>query len=131
MDGKFGKPKRLKTIVFYPRNDSYFKRSSWVGKLRSPDGAFILDSVANNAAAHFLHNMLFLLGNDIDRSTSLATITAELYRANDIETYDTCAIRAETIDEVEVMFFASHAVHHDLGPRFVYEFETTVLMSFR
>src|SRR5690625_6934891 len=44
LSGKFGKTKRLKTIVRWPRNDDYYDRSSWAGKKYSPDGDMIFDS---------------------------------------------------------------------------------------
>lgn len=120
--GLFGKPKRLKTLVLWPRNTNYYKRS-WAGKKRDERGNWILDSVANNATAHFLHNMLYILGPELDKSVKPLEVTAELYRANDIENFDTSAIRIITEGSTEVLFYASHAVKESVGPQFCYEFE--------
>jgi hypothetical protein len=56
-------------------------------------GLGIFDSPANNATAHFLHNMFYLLGATRETSAAPAVVQAELYRANAIENFDTAAIR--------------------------------------
>lgn len=127
MAGLFGKGIRLKTIVLWPRTQDYFKRASWAGRKVSRDGTPIWDSVANNATSHFLHNMFYVLGADKDRSVDSKNLTAELYRAHDIETFDTCAVRVNTKEDTEVLFFASHATGEEMGPRFVFEFEKAVV----
>jgi Predicted dehydrogenases and related proteins len=126
MNGNLGKPKRLKTIVLWPRDDIYYKRG-WAGKKLDAQGNWILDSVANNATAHYLHNMFFILGDKLDSSAYPEYVTAELYRANKIENYDTCAVRVMTKDGVEILFYASHAVETVRGPVFEYEFENAVV----
>jgi predicted dehydrogenase len=124
--GLFGRPRRLKTIVLWPRTHRYYSRR-WAGKLRAEDGTMILDSVANNATAHYLHNMFYVLGDRPDRSVHPARVTAELYRANDIENYDTAAMRAYAADGTEFLYFGSHAVDASLGAVFHYEFEDAVV----
>ena len=62
MEGKLGKPKRLKTMVLWSRSDDYFNRSGWAARIRDDRGNWILDSVASNATAHYLHNMFYVLG---------------------------------------------------------------------
>ena len=49
-------------MVSFPRPLSYFKRNDWAGHLRTPAGEDVLDSPLNNATAHYLHNMLYVLG---------------------------------------------------------------------
>ena len=121
-NGLFGRPLRLKTIVLWPRTHKYYARK-WAGKLLAEDGTPILDSVSNNATAHYIHNMFYVLGEEPDRSARPARVTAELYRANEIENYDTAAMRTFTGDGVELLYFGSHAVHAKLGAVFHYEFE--------
>ncbi|MCX7787425.1 MAG: Gfo/Idh/MocA family oxidoreductase [Spirochaetes bacterium] len=122
LEGNLGKPKKLLSLVLWPRNTQYFSRS-WAGKLKSKDGKWILDSIANNAAAHFLHAMLHLLGPEETFSAFPRWVKAELYRANSIETFDTIAMRLLTDEEVEVCFYASHAVLVEKGPIFRFEFD--------
>jgi len=131
LSGVFGKPRRLKTIALWPRSLKYYGRS-WAGRKKDPSGRWVLDSIANNATAHYLHNMFFVTGKDMYSSSAPVTVQAELYRANNIENYDTVATRVFTEDGVEMMFFASHA--HAAETRnsleFCYEFtEGTVYYS--
>lgn len=121
--GVFGKPKKFKTIVLWPRPYSYYNRNNWVGKIKDRNGNMILDSVANNATAHYLHNMFFVLGRNIDSSAKPVKVQAELYKANKIENFDTCAFKVITEDETQILFIASHAVKTIKGPEFIYEFE--------
>lgn len=126
LDGMYGKIKRFRTIVYYPRNLDYYNRGiGWAGKRRMPSGELLLDSVASNATAHFLHNMLFLTGNAIDRSAEPVSIEAEVYKVNPIEMFDTCAMDVRTGDDVELMFYATHAVPMDQNrnPEYVIEAE--------
>lgn len=52
--GLFRKALRFKTILLLPRTDKYYSRG-WAGKLRDSEGRWILDSIANNATAHYNH----------------------------------------------------------------------------
>lgn len=127
LSGKFGSPILLKTIVLWPRDTSYYNRSNWAGKLKV-NGRWVLDSVANNATAHFLHNMLFVLGETLIDSAWPLEVTAELYRANEIESYDTCCMRIKT-KNATILFYASHAVKEKLDPVFEYKFEKATVIS--
>ncbi len=121
--GKLGRPRRLKTMVLWPRGFAYFQRSNWAGRIRAQNGELILDSVANNAAAHFLHNLLYLLGDRLDRSAVPAELEVELYRAYEIENYDTAAFRVKTREGAELLFLASHVSREKVEPVFCLEFE--------
>jgi predicted dehydrogenase len=125
--GVLGRPIRFKTIVFFPRGMGYFRRNDWAGRLRMPGGEPVLDSPVNNATAHYLHNMLYLLGRTDTGSAMPITVQAELYRANTIENYDTAAMRAMTDQRVELLFYTTHAVAHGLGPVCHFEFENGVV----
>lgn len=120
--GIFGSPKRFKTIVLWPRNRDYYNRG-WAGKLRDLDGRWILDSVANNATAHHLHNMFYVLGKEENDSAKPIELVAELYRANNIENFDTACVRVFTQEGVELLFYATHAVIKTVNPTFYFEFE--------
>jgi predicted dehydrogenase len=128
VDGKFGKPIRLKSLVLWPRNKDYYARS-WAGKIKDPTGRWVLDSVAANATTHFLQNMFYIVGESINESALPKSVVAETYRANEIENYDTSAIRAFTDHGVEILFLASHAIPSSeaYGPVFDYEFEDAVV----
>jgi predicted dehydrogenase len=127
LKGDFGKPKKLKTIVLWPRSYSYYARNSWAGRIKDDNGSWVLDSVANNATAHYLHNMFFILGKELDSGAVIDRVQAELYKANDIENFDTGIIRTFTEDDAEILFLASHATNVSKGPEFEYEFEEAVV----
>ena len=125
--GVFGAPVSLKTAISYPRALDYYKRGGgWGGRI-TKNGITILDSIASNACAHYLHNMLFLLGKETDTSAEVATIEAECLRANDIENFDTCAMRMTTKCGAKLYFIASHAAETPRNPEFVYTFENATI----
>lgn len=127
MSGALGRPIRMKALVFFPRPASYFTRNDWAGRIRATSGEGVYDSPANNATSHYLHNMFYVLGRTRETSAMPATVQAELYRANDIENYDTAAIRAVTDDGTEILFYTTHAVADRQGPGSRYEFEHAVV----
>jgi predicted dehydrogenase len=127
MSGVLGAPKRLKSLVLWPRDEAYYARNRWAGHKNDGNGNLILDSPVNNACAHYLHNMLYVLGAQVDRSAQPATVTAELYRAHPIQNYDTAALRCTTTAGVELLFIVSHATSNQYGPVFSYEFENATV----
>jgi predicted dehydrogenase len=127
LSGVLGRPRRLKTITLWPRAASYYARNGWAGALKTPGGEWVLDSPVNNATSHYLHNMLFLLGEREDACAVPVRVTAELYRANAISNYDTAALRVLTSGGAEILFYTTHAVARELGPLATYEFERGVV----
>lgn len=125
--GAFGEPRRLRSLCLWPRDEVYYTRNNWAGQQRTARGAWVLDSPANNAMAHDLHNMLYLLGPRTDRSAQPVAILAELYRANAIENFDTAALRVHTDCGAEILFYGSHAVAEESGPEFCFEFERATI----
>ncbi len=123
LDGKLGKPVMLKTLVLWPRDTDYFKRGSgWAGKLAAEDGTMINDSVAANAAAHYLHNILYVTGQD-KRSSEAINVKADLIRVNDIENFDTAVVTFDLDCGGKGLFIASHSTKCSLNPVFEYRFE--------
>ena len=121
--GKFGKPVFLKTMILWPRGLSYFKRGSgWAGRLYAKDGTPIYDSVAANACAHYLHNMLYVCGK-IGYAESASDVRAVLLRTNDIENFDTATVSFKLSSGAECLFIASHSTDVNRNPRFDYRFE--------
>lgn len=121
--GRLGAPLRLLTWVGWPRTSAYYGRNTWAGRLRDDAGRWVLDSPVNNATAHYLHNMLYVIGPALERSATPVAITAECYRANPIENYDAACCRVETRERAEILFFAAHCVGEEAGPVFRFIFE--------
>jgi len=128
IDGIFGRPIRMKTFTSWPRPESYYKDRHWAAKIKSEDGAWILDSPVHNATSHYLHNCFYVLGETPQTSAMPVDIQAELYCANPVENYDTAMLRAHTENGVEILFFVSHAVPSNIGPVFSYEFENATVI---
>lgn len=124
--GKFGKPISAKTFCLWPRTEKYYGRSAWAGKLKGPNGEWILDSVANNATAHYLHNMFYVLGGENNCSLKPGKLEFELYRGNPIESFDTCALRAD-VGGVPVLFLVTHIVDDHWGPQIEFKFENATV----
>ena len=121
IDGVFGKCLGMTAMICWPRNSVYFARP-WAAKA-TINGQVLLDSIAMNACAHYLHNMFFMLGGKIDECAKPKTLGASVYRANDIETYDTAFIEVVTTDDVPLRFMATHACGTNIQPKIRCEFE--------
>lgn len=121
--GRWGRPLRAKSLCLWPRDRAYYRRNRWAGRLRDSKGRWVLDSPAQNAMSHFLHNMFYLLGARVEVSARPVRLEAELYRVYPIENADSVACRVFTGSKVECLFFASHAVCEEEGPMFALECE--------
>ena len=124
--GRLGKLISASTVVLWPRTEAYYGRSPWAGKLTDGSGKLVLDSVTNNATAHYLHNMFYVLGGGANRSLVPENIEFELYRGNAIESFDTCALRVHCTTGETLHYFASHTVDKNIGPLTRFEFENGV-----
>ncbi|HEY3377358.1 MAG TPA: Gfo/Idh/MocA family oxidoreductase [Armatimonadota bacterium] len=118
MAGEFGAVQRVSVLGLWPRNDRYYARAAWPGRLML-DGRLVLDSCFGNAMAHFVHNGLFWCGLADEWAWSdVREVTAELYRANAIEGTDTAFIRAVGSNGPELLIGMSHACN---GRHYNYE----------
>ena len=121
--GVLGKPLGLKTAIAWPRDLKYYGRSTgWAGSVMR-NGHLVLDSIASNACAHYLQNLLFMLGGAMDESAEVSSVQGKCLRANAIENFDTCTLKMETAAGVKLYFAASHAVEQQRNPIFEYRFE--------
>jgi len=101
----------------WPRDSGYFTRASWAGRFKR-DGVWVMDSPAANALSHFIHLTMYLLGPSLESSAVPQRVDAELYRANEIENYDTCAIRVD-LGGPTAMFCMTHASSVNVDPMIV------------
>jgi predicted dehydrogenase len=119
--GRYGRPLRFRTWVGWPRTSAYYGRNTWAGRVRDGAGRPVNDSPVSNATAHYLHNMLYLLGDAPERAAAPLQVTAELYRANAIETFDAACLRLSTRAGTEILFLTAHCVDETRQPEFVLE----------
>ncbi len=134
LSGEFGAALKMSSIVLWPRNTAYYKRGSgWAGKKRDTDGRTVNDSVASNATAHYLMNMLWLLGDSMGSADRLLAAEAQALRVNLIETYDTLVLRGKGNSGAAVQFVVSHAAGygHVIEPKFEYKFEKATIICDR
>ena len=121
--GLFGEVVSMRALVLWPRDTVYYNRGSgWAGKKYDKDGHPIFDSVASNATAHYLFNMLWVSGKEL---TDVQAVTA---RANPIETYDTIVLKGK-LGSADLTYAATHAGGKDTiqNPMFEYVFEKGVI----
>jgi len=125
-EGIYGKPLRLSTRVLWPRDRAYYSRGSgWAGCEKDSAGRWVLDSVANNATAHYLHNMFYILGG-AGRSAMPDILRAVLMRANPIQMYDTAFFEMKSGDTI-ISFIATHAGESENSIVSRFEFENGVI----
>ncbi len=105
MAGEFGAVKAVRACALWTRPESYFSRSGWSGCLQVND-RWVLDGTIGNPLAHLLAEALYLASCRPGMAEP-QTVTAELYRANDIASEDTSCLRTVTGDGVPVFFCAS------------------------
>jgi len=126
--GMFGKPLDLRSLVIWPRDFAYYTRGiGWAGKKYSKDGEPIFDSVASNATAHYLENMLWLCGEGFN-GAAVTEMKMETWRANDIETYDTVTLTGKLDCGADIAYMVTHATPPEqrMDPVFEYRFENGV-----
>jgi len=108
-DGELGHVSEVTLVAGWPRNDDYFTRSPWAGRM-SLDGVMVYDGPATNALSHLLNNVCYLLGGGSDRPFGrVDEVNGWLARARDMESYDTFHSEC-LISGVRVRALLSHAV---------------------
>jgi predicted dehydrogenase len=112
--GELGQIRQAKTRIGWLRADRYYARNPWAGRLRI-DERWVLDGPATNATAHYMTNMLYLCAANPSDAHILG-VRGELYRARDIESYDTSAIEVHLAGGARVLHLATHAMHETINP---------------
>ena len=115
LDGRLGKLHAIRIKGGWPRNNLYYSRNPWAGRLTLDDGTCVLDSPINNAMAHDLNNAMYLCGATHHESAMPETVQAELYRARDIQTLDTAILRI-LANGVDVLIGLSHSTRENFNP---------------
>ena len=115
LGGVIGKIRRAVVWACWPRNRHYWQRSAWAGCMQR-HGDWIMDSPPNNALAHQVNLMPFLLGDALWTSAIPTHVEAELYRAAAIENYDCGALQIAMAGGVELLALLTHACGQQIGP---------------
>lgn len=122
--GLLGKPVACASQLCAPRDFAYYTRGGgYAGNVMTKDGKMILDSPVANAFAHYVQEMIFLLGSQQDTAANLRIVEAQCLRANNITNFDTAFLKLETDSGVPIYFAGSHATEGRTGfnPEYVFE----------
>jgi predicted dehydrogenase len=106
--GGLGEIKSICVHGCSPRSPEYYRRAAWAGKMVF-DGKPVFDGPATNALSHWLHNVLYLAGEQMDEFGVPAEIEAELYRAKSIESYDLICMRGRLRSGTRFHYTVTHA----------------------
>lgn len=104
--GHYGAVLGISGLGAWRRNDAYYRRSDWAGRVRVGDD-WVLDGSLGNPLAHLLANQLFLAAPAPGALADVKWVEAAMYRAHRIETEDICGLRVETPEGVEVALLTS------------------------
>ena len=115
IEGAYGKIRSISFLGLWPREHAYYRRNSWAGKSLL-NGKQINDNPVSNAFSHFLNLALFFAGGARDSSARVLNIETELFRTNEIETFDTAALRLHTDRGIPVHFYCSHSTGESYSP---------------
>lgn len=108
LSGVIGRLEEIRMIGLWPRPAGYFNRNQWAGRAFA-EGASVLDSPLNNAFAHFVNLALYFAGPSDGESATVAVDSAELFRAHNIEMFDTAVVRGVSAEGARFWFGVSHS----------------------
>lgn len=126
MDGAIGEIKSVRALGIWGRPVEYYQRNEWAGRL-VVGGRPVYDSPFNNGLAHYLNLALFLAGPDMKSPATPESVEGFMWRAHDIESCDTAALKWGTANDVSVSIFFSHASTGDVAPELLVEGSTGTL----
>lgn len=107
-EGKLGDIQCIRVHGCSPRTVEYYARAPWAGKLVY-EGKPVFDGPATNALSHWLHNIMYLAGREMDSFDVPRELEAELYRTKPIESYDTICMRGHLKSGIEFQYAVTHA----------------------
>lgn len=113
--GAIGKIRRISTYTAWPRSHQYYSRNAWAGKLLVPDGC-VLDSPVTNAMAHFFMLLIYFAGGSESAGASVTEMSAELYRVQEIESFDTAVLTLRAQSGCVLDFYGTHSSRDIVRP---------------
>ena len=121
-EGRLGELRRITATAVWPRDDLYYRRAGWAGRMVTDAGEPVFDGPATNALAHLAHNVMLLgshghKGDGVKvegRFTRPALVRGEFRRARrDLQSYDAACITGRLRSGVDFGFAAAHCSRHD------------------
>lgn len=112
-EGMLGEIISIRSGCCWPRTDRYYNRAPWAGRMMlGKDPVF--DGPATNAMAHVVHNIMYLAGEGRHSAAIPVEVKGELYRAREIESYDTAFIGGAFDSGIEFGAALTHATREEL-----------------
>jgi predicted dehydrogenase len=108
--GRLGDITSLSTLCLGKRYDNYYARAPWAGRV-TVDGKIVRDGTLNNPYAHMAQLLLTVAAIAAGEPVRPVALEAELFAGHDIETEDTCALRARLSSGVPFHFISSVCTH--------------------
>jgi predicted dehydrogenase len=118
MAGVIGEIRSVRFLGQWPRGRSYFTRNNWAGRV-AVDGVPVLDSPLSNAFAHFVNLSLYFASPRANDAAAAQVESVELFRAHEIENFDTAVVRLRTEDGVALWLGATHACRETREPEII------------
>ena len=115
VDGRLGDVSEIVTWGCWARDDHYYARNKWAGKLMV-GGRYCLDGPTTNAMAHYLNNPLYLASPQWHDTAAPRRVRAEMYSGHRIESEDTTCLACETDAGVMVYYFVTLCAQQRFGP---------------
>ena len=116
-DGRLGVIRSVTVRAMKPSSTSRFTNPEkpWYGKLKMGE-TYVLDGSVNNPYAHYLMNAMYFASPEWQTLAQPVTVRGEMYKGNDIQSEDTCAIEVACANGVTVRFFATLCPEGRLSP---------------
>jgi len=114
LTGEFGPLQSVRVFVSWQRNEAYYGRADWAGRLVLRD-RLVLDGPLGNAMAHFVHDALHWAGGTQDGFGQALRVRASLMRAPLIQGADTVLVEVAT-EAVPVRIAVTHAGERNTDP---------------
>ena len=115
LSGVIGRIEEVRMIGLWPRPRAYFARNHWAGRAAA-DAAPVLVTPHNNAFAHFFNLSNYFDAPATDDSARVVVDSAELFRAHDIDMFDTAVVRGSSASGTRFWFGVSHSISETRQP---------------
>ncbi|SNX54649.1 Gfo/Idh/MocA family oxidoreductase [Thermoanaerobacterium sp. RBIITD] len=120
--GKLGKIKTIIGVGCWKRDDSYYQRNNWAGKLVINNN-YVLDGSINNPLAHLLNNELIIAESSEKGGGEPKEVISELYHGHKIEGEDTACVKIVTTKGIEVYYYSTLCNKREELPYIIVEAE--------
>lgn len=98
--GDLGELEHIGAVGLWSRSEAYWRRSTWSGLRRTPDGGVVADGAVTNPLAHAIATALAIA--EAREPDAVRVIRTDLRRANDIETDDTSSLVIDLASGVRI-----------------------------